>query len=86
MQVEVAVAKCLKALLADKKLRKVTKYISPKLTVKVTRRKFRRGGTDHNTYLTTFGAPNYVERLFIKDCVKSGVPFPVRRVQLKFFS
>ena len=86
MQVEYAVASCLKILLADKKLQKVTKYVSPKLTVKVTRRKYKRGGTDGQTYLTTIGAPNYAERLFVKSCTKAGEPFPVRKVQLKFFN
>jgi hypothetical protein len=31
------------------------------------------------------GQPNYREREFIADCVKSGEPLPVRKVQLKFY-
>jgi hypothetical protein len=31
------------------------------------------------------GAPNYHERQFIKDCIKAGEPFPVKKVKLAFF-
>ena len=64
---------------------KATKYLSPKLTVKGKLKEFRRGASSRLTEIhVTFGAPNYEEREFIKKCRKSGEPFPVKRVQLKF--
>jgi len=33
----------------------------------------------------TIGRPNYAEREFIKLCKKAGEPFPVKKMQLKFY-
>lgn len=35
--------------------------------------------------MLTIGRPNYRERKFIKECVKAGEPFPVRKVQLRWY-
>lgn len=65
--------------------RKATKYLSPKFTVKVTRshRVDRRSRAE--TVTLTYGVPNFEERKFIKAALKAKEPFPIRRVQLKFF-
>jgi len=65
---------------------KATKYISPKSTVKGKRKEFRGQSSRSRTteIHVTFGAPNYEEREFIKRCKKSGEPFPVKKIQLKF--
>lgn len=64
---------------------KATKYLSPKLVVKVKRKEFNGRTNPRLTELhVTFGVPNYEEREFIKACRKSGEPFPVGKIQLKF--
>lgn len=71
--------------------RKVTLYLSPKLTVKASRMAyprdkkrghFDRRATRADTHVTV-GAPNYEERRFIKACAKAGEPFPVKKMQIK---
>lgn len=64
---------------------KATKYVSPKLTLRVTRRRYLRGDSFANDVelVVNFGRPNYKEREFIKKLKKSNEPFPVRKIQLK---
>jgi hypothetical protein len=78
-------------LLSDKTIRRATKYLSPKLVVKLTARtyKYRNGkrGTKqdaHEDFVLTVGKPNYAERQFVKKLVAAGEPFPVKKIQLKF--
>lgn len=65
-------------------VRKATIYVSPKLTVKITRQHKDLRAT-HHTFLLTVGAPNFVERRFIKTCQKAGEKFPVKKTQLQFY-
>lgn len=65
---------------------RATKYLSPKLTVKATRRFARRRIDRRNPnvdIVLCIGRPNYAERQFIELCRKAGEAFPVRKVQLK---
>lgn len=67
---------------------KATKYLSPNQIIRATRLTYkgRIDKRDPNIDIRLkLGRPNYAERQFIKDCKKSGVLFPVKRVQLKFF-
>ena len=63
-------------------------YVEPKWRVKITRKSFKYG---HNTknkdveLLVTCGRPNYLEQKFVKDCLKAGVKFPVKKIQYKWF-
>lgn len=41
--------------------------------------------TKSNTIILTYGKPNYRGRLFVKACKKAGEPFPVKKLQLKFW-
>lgn len=64
-----------------------TKYLSPKHVVKVTQRLAagklpRKGG--NLDFVVTVGSPNFADRLFIKQCIKAGEPFPVKKLRLKF--
>ena len=69
-----------------------TKYISPKLIVRATRRWGRKHKADLGTVnrspsldiVLTISRPNYLEREFIKAARKAGEPFPVKKIQLKF--
>lgn len=63
--------------------KKATKYFSPHLVLKATRRGNPRKNERITEILFTFGRPNYAERAFIKKCIKSGEPFPVKKIQLK---
>lgn len=67
--------------------KRATKYIDAKTIVKATHQSSRppRKNDWSQTLVVTFGRPNYAERQFIKDCKKAGVPFPVRKVQLKLW-
>ena len=66
---------------------KATKYLSPKLVIKATRKRFR-GKIDKRSRIAqiafTVGGPNYAEREFIKAAKKAKEPFPVRRIQMRF--
>ncbi|MCK9361887.1 hypothetical protein M0Q28_06755 [Patescibacteria group bacterium] len=76
---------CSVAKILDSGAVKATKYLSPKLVVKVKRKEFKGRANPRLTELhVTFGVPNYEEREFIKACRKSGEPFPVGKIQLKF--
>jgi hypothetical protein len=71
-------------LLVDGRVHKATKYVSEKSTIKVTRiGKPSKNGTLN--FRVTIGVPNYLERKFIKDCIKAGEKFPVKKIQLKFY-
>lgn len=60
-------------------------YQHPELSVKVTRR-FKPSKRDKSVNLVlTIGKPDFSGRKFVKDCIKAGVKFPVRKPQLKFF-
>lgn len=69
---------------------KATKYISRKSIIRATRKRFHKRIltlTNHNAEITlTVGKPNFIEREFIKDCIKAGEPFPVKKVQLKLYN
>jgi hypothetical protein len=66
---------------------KAIKYLSPKLTVKATRKRFK-GKIDKRSKIAeimfTVGAPNYEERKFIKGAVKMGMAFPLNQITTKF--
>jgi hypothetical protein len=63
---------------------KATKYVSPSETIKATRRGRKDGRSKHQEMILTVGPPNYAERAFIKIARKSGEPFPIQRIQLKW--
>jgi len=63
------------------------KYYTPKLRVKATRRIYA-GKIRKNErcveILFSIGTPNYAEWKFIRQAVKAGEPFPIKKLQLKF--
>jgi hypothetical protein len=66
-------------------VKKATKYVSENCTIKVTRiGKLKKNWTTQE-FKVTMGTPNYLERLFISDCIKAGEKFPVKKIQLKFY-
>lgn len=61
----------------------VVQYIDAKTVVKATWQRKPNGRTTSETMLVSFGAPNYLETIFIKQCIKAGEPFPVKKIQLR---
>ena len=61
---------------------RATKYISDKLVIKATRRHKFYEKANRQEVVVTIGAPNYLERKFIK--LAKTEPLPIRNVQLKF--
>ena len=77
------------ALLGSNDVIKATGYINPKLIIRAVRktwgRKLPRKGQNVEITLT-IGRPNYAEREFIKTLKEAKEPFPVKKVQLKFYN
>lgn len=65
--------------------KRATKFISPKHVVAGSRRRKRSKRERYVDVVVKIGAPNFRERAFIRACQKSGEPFPVKKVQLKWF-
>ena len=69
---------------SSKAIKQVVYFESPTHTEKVTRQKRECIG-QQVTFLVTIGKPNYAERKFIEKLKQSGEPFPVKKLQLKFY-
>lgn len=67
-------------------VKSAVKYIGEKEVVKATRRFKPDELNEREEIVLTIGKPNYAERKFVKLCKKAGEPFPVKKVQLKFYS
>ena len=65
-------------------IRSVIKYVSPTMVVKATVRGKWGARDKHVECVVSMGKPNFKEREYVKDCKKSGEPFPVKGVQLEF--
>ena len=66
-------------------VRKATKFVSEQFIVRATRRFKPDGRTSRVEFILTLGRPNYREQKFIRECVSSGEPFPVKKVQLAVY-
>jgi hypothetical protein len=79
------VARVIDALVAAS-AHKATLYVTASHVIRATRRLFGRkiSKRDNIDIVLTIGRPNYLERRFIKQAKKAGVPFPVKKVQLRF--
>ena len=78
------IEKVVSIILIHPKARSAVKYLSQHKVVKATRRGKFDGRDRHEEVLLSVGRPNYAEREFIKKCLKSGEPFPVKKIQVKF--
>jgi hypothetical protein len=65
--------------------RKAVVYLDEKTTIKVSRMFPKDGRNTRTSLMLSFGSPSYEERQFIKLCKKAGQPFPVRKIQLKWY-
>lgn len=65
--------------------RKATYYVSENLVVRATRRHKPDARNKRVEMVLTYGAPNFVERRFIRLLKKAGEKLPLRRVQFKYW-
>lgn len=79
-----SLAKALETLL-ESGARQTIVYQHPRLCVKATRRFKPSARMKTIDIVLTIGEPNYEGRKFVKRCLAAGEPFPVKRVQLKFW-
>ena len=77
-----AIARCVAALQANG-AKKATVYLSSKLVVSACRRFRPSRRARQEDFVLKLGAPNYLERKFLKACLAAGEPLPVKRVQLR---
>lgn len=66
-------------------VKSAVKYMSPRDVVKATLRFRPTRRSTRSEVVLTIGCPNYEERKFVKLCQKAGEPFPVKKMQLKFY-
>jgi hypothetical protein len=78
------VANVIQALL-NNDVKKVTRFISPNVTVTATRLHRPDKRSRGESYVVTVGRPNYANREFIKECKAAGEPFPVRNMIFQHF-
>jgi len=60
------------------------KYVSPKLTLKITRQHKAKSRDTRATFIVTMGRPAFREAARIKQYQKSGVAFPIRNIEIRF--
>jgi len=65
--------------------RRATVFLGPKQVVRATRRHKPDGRANYVELVLTVGVPNYREREFVRACQKAGEPFPVKKIQLKWY-
>lgn len=83
-----AVGRVVEALLECPEAKTVSLYLEPRTVVKATRihkhtRRSDRYGAE--SYMLTIGRPNFLGRRFVKQCQQAGEPFPVRKLQIKWW-
>jgi hypothetical protein len=70
---------------SDKNIRTLTYYESPETTIRITRVYKPKARDRSQGFRMEVGKPNYTARQFIKKYIKTGEPFPVNRIQVKFY-
>lgn len=69
--------------LASSDAKTAIKILDEKTIVRATWHFKPNNRNSRETIILTFGAPNYLEREFIKKCKKVGEPLPVKKIQLR---
>lgn len=65
--------------------RSAIKYVAYNIVVRATWHNKPSGRHTRETMVVSYGAPNYRERKFIKACKKANEPFPISRIQFRFW-
>ena len=79
------VARVVETLLECPDLKQASVFLSPDTCIKATRIYKYDGRKGNEDIRLTIGKPNYLARRFVKACQKAGEPFPIRKVQLKWW-
>lgn len=79
----ISILKAVEFVLSSTEIRQAIVYQHPMLVVKLTRNHKPKAYDRGRTFSLTIGKPNYAERLFVKSLIKSGEPFPIKKVQFK---
>lgn len=68
--------------------KRATKFLDEHLIVRATRKLYhgKLNRREDPEIVLSIGRPNYLERKFIKACVKAGESFPIKKIQLKSVS
>lgn len=82
---DTAFNKAIYTLLILSHLRSVTVYVSPTQRVTATRLFPMDRRNTRESIVLTYGSMNWAGRAFVKACKKAGVPFPVKKVQYKYW-
>lgn len=86
-----AIQKATRVLLDDPRARSAAVLLTPRDVVTVSRRTYRRRprasltATRHE-FAVTCGRPNVELRDYVRDCVKVGEPFPVRKLKIRYYA
>jgi hypothetical protein len=77
-----------RALLENSDCIKATKFMGERVIVRATRKLYGKKIDKHGNIeiMLTIGEPNFQEEKFIKQCKKSGEPFPVKKIQIKILT
>ena len=82
------VSKVVNALVEDRNVWRATCFLDNRRVVKATRKRFHGKPYPVNargeSFILSFGRPNYREREFLKQCKRAGEPLPVKKIQLQF--
>lgn len=68
--------------------KRATKYLAHNLVVSAQRKSWGNKFDKRDSRIEIalkIGSPNYEEKEFINSCKKAGEPFPVKKIQLKYF-
>ena len=65
--------------------RKITKFISTKRTIKLTRTFRMDKKNKRETFVLTTGEPNSKESRYIKMAIIAKVKFPINKLQIKYY-
>ncbi len=76
---------CVGDVVTGPNVRRATAYISPTFIMKATAQRRYRKNEPSCTVLVTVGAPNFVERRFVRLCKKSGYVFPLNQIHWKLW-
>ncbi len=82
---EKKIGQCVRDVLTVKNCRRATAFLSERKTVKATAQRKMDKRARSATILVTVGAPNFLERRFIRICKKAGMAFPLNQIQWKFW-
>jgi hypothetical protein len=85
MSYKTEVGRLVEVMIEDVALRRATYYRAPNFTLKMSRQRRNLKGDRQETFLFTYGRPNYREVRFIKKAQTAGEPFPVKKVQLQYW-